>query len=416
MDMTLSEKILAKASGMEATAAGDVVSAKVLRAMSHDNAYLVSKRFLEIGVKGVLDPDSIVIMFDHRVPPPNVEVASTQKDVREFVREQGITNFYDMMEGVCHQVMVEKGHVEPGTLVVGSDSHSTTYGALGAFGCGVGATDMAGIWATGKIWLRVPETLSVNLVGSLSDTTSAKDLILTLIGKVGADGANYKALEFRGDGLSSLSISERMTICNMSAELGAKAAICDVDQKSMEFSGGQFDLETLRGDPGAVYEKEMDIELDDITPMVACPHTVENVSPVEDVVGTRIDQAVIGSCTNGRVDDLLEAAAILKGKNVAHGVRLLVVPASREVLLRSIKQGIIETLVEAGALILNPGCGPCLGAHQGLLAPQEVAITTTNRNFQGRMGSPEAEIYLASPATVAASAIKGEISDPREVQ
>ena len=323
----------------------------------------------------------------------------------------------DAGEGICHQVMIEKGHARPGMLVVGTDSHTTTYGAIGAFSTGIGATEMAAVWATGKLWLKVPETIKINITGDPPNLITSKDIILYIVGEIRSDGANYKAMEFYGETIEKMSIESRLTISNQSMEAGAKAAIIPPDEKTIEYvkSRTKEPFEIIRSDDDANYEKTLSFDVSNLEPMVACPHTVDNVKPVREVAGLSIDQAVLGSCTNGRLEDLELAAKIIDGKNIHKDVRLIVVPASREIYLKAIEKGVIQKLVKAGAIIINPGCGPCLGAHQGVLASGERAITSTNRNFKGRMGSPDSEVYLASPATVAASSIKGEITDPRDI-
>ena len=415
MGEAISEKILAKASGRKSVTTGDIINAAVDLAMSHDNTISVSKVFKEIGMKKVWDPNKIVVVLDHRSPANNSITAENHKHIREFLQEQNIKNFYDVGEGVCHQVLPEKGFVRPGMLIVGSDSHTTTYGAFGAFSTGIGATEMAAVWATGKIWLKVPETLRFIINGSSSKFVMAKDIILHIIGRIGADGANYKACEFYGDAVEKMSIDSRMCISNQSMEAGAKAALFPPDKKTIEYVRSKTNMrfEPVYADKDAVYEKTFDVDTTDIEPQVACPDRVDNVYSVSNVDDISINQAVLGSCTNGRLEDLAVAAQILKGKTIAKNVRMLVIPASRSIYLDAIKKGYIQTLASAGAIIENPGCGPCLGIHQGVLAEGEVAISSTNRNFKGRMGSPQSKVYLASPATVAASAVKGKITDPR---
>jgi len=417
MSSTISEKILARASGNKKVEAGEIVDASVDLAMSHDNAALVSKVFKEIGVEKVWNPDKIVIILDHRAPANIIKAAEAHKSIREFVKSQDIKNFYDIGEGICHQVVPEKGFVKPGMLIVGTDSHTTTYGAFGAFSTGIGATEMACVWATGKLWLKVPETIKMIIEGKLQDMVMAKDVILYIIGKIGSDGANYKAIEFYGETVKNFSVASRITISNQAMEAGAKVAIVPPDEKTLDYLKGRVkgDVEPISADKDANYEDVLEFDVSDLEPQVACPHAVDNVKPVSEVAGIEINQAVLGSCTNGRLEDLEIAARILEGKRIASSVRMIVVPASREVYLEALKKGYIEIFLKAGATIINPGCGPCLGAHQGVLASGEKAITSTNRNFRGRMGSPDSEVYLASPATVAVSAIKGEIADPREV-
>jgi len=415
--MTISEKILAKSADKNRVEPGEIIDAKVDMAMSHDNAALVSKVFGEIGIKNVWNPDKIVIILDHRVPANNIKAAEAHKKIRDFIRKQKIKHFYDAGEGICHQVMIEKGHARPGMLVVGTDSHTTTYGAIGAFSTGIGATEMAAVWATGKLWLKVPETIKININGAPPNLVTSKDIILHIIGKIKSDGANYKAIEFYGETIDKMSIESRLTMSNQSMEAGAKAAIIPPDSKTIEYvkSRTKESFDIVKADNDAKYEEILDFDVTDLEPMVACPHTVDNVKPVREVAGLEINQAVLGSCTNGRLEDLELAAKIIDGKNVHKNVRMIVVPASREIYLKAIEKGFIQKFVKAGAMVINPGCGPCLGAHQGILASGERAITSTNRNFRGRMGSPDSEIYLASPATVVASAIRGEITDPRDL-
>ncbi|MCK4352201.1 3-isopropylmalate dehydratase large subunit [candidate division WOR-3 bacterium] len=416
--MTISEKILARASGKKKVSPGEIVDANVDLCMSHDNAALVCKKFKEIGVKKVWNRDKIVLLFDHRIPAESVKTAIGHKEVREFVEQQKIKHFYDMRAGICHQILPEKGYVKPGELIVGTDSHTTTYGAFGAFSTGIGATEMAGVWATGKLWLKVPPTIKIKVKGNFKVWVSAKDLILYIIGKLSASGANYKAIEFYGNTISNLSIASRMVLSNLSMEAGAKAAIVPPDEKTMDYVNQRMQkqfvtLQPVYADKDAVYENELSFNVSNLEPQLACPHQVDNVHPVSKFKGLKIHQAFLGSCTNGRLEDLEIAAKIIKGKKIPMSVRLLIIPASWDIWLQAMKLGLLEIFVKAGGLVLNPGCGPCLGAHQGLLAPGERCIATTNRNFQGRMGSPEAEVYLASPATVAASAVNGKIVDPR---
>ncbi len=390
--MTLAEKILSEKAGVKAEA-GDIVEAKIDKAMSHDNAALVIKKFKEIGAK-LWDASKIVIILDHRVPANTIKTAEGHKAIREFVKQNGIENFYDINYGICHQVMIEEGHVKKGMLIVGTDSHTTSYGALGAFSTGIGATEMASVWATGKLWLKVPETYKIVIKGSIPKGVFAKDIILHIIGELKADGANYKAVEFYGI-VEDFPLADKITMSNMSMEMGAKAAM-------------------FYGSNDGPYEKEFEFDISGLTPQIACPHSVDNVKSIEDVEGKEINQAMLGSCTNGRIEDLRIAAKILKGKRIAKNVRMLVFPASMKVYKQALEEGLIKIFIEAGAVVMNPGCGPCLGAHEGVLASGEVAIASTNRNFRGRMGSKEAEVYLASPASVAAAAIEGKITDPRK--
>jgi homoaconitate hydratase family protein len=418
MGLTFAEKLLAFRAGKDYVQPGQIVEVTPDVAMSHDNAGLVIRQFAQIGVKKVWDPSKIVIPLDHRVPAESAKTANAHKSIRAFVKEQGIASFYDIREGVCHQVLVEKGHVLPGMLALGTDSHTTSYGCVGAFGTGIGATEMAAVWATGKIWLRVPESIRVEVSGDLPEMVFPKDFILYLVGRLGAEGANYCSVEFQGPAMANIGIPGRFTICNLSMEMGAKNAVVPVDGVTIEFLDG---LRVGRGiafypDLDARYAREEVCNVSRLAPQVACPHAVDNVKPVEEIEGTRIDQAVLGSCTNGRIEDLKEAASVMTGRRVHPDVRMLVVPASKSVLLEGIRTGVITKLIEAGAVLVNPGCGPCLGAHEGILADGEVCIASTNRNFKGRMGSPTSEVYLASPATVAASAVTGKITDPRKVK
>lgn len=414
MNKTIAEKILAKASGKKAVSPNEIVMAKVDIAMSHENADVVLRSFGEIGVKKVWDKERIVILFDHRIPADSERTAATHRHLRAFVREQHIKYFYDLKEGICHQILAEFGHDLPGEVLVGTDSHTTTHGAFGTFATGIGATEMASVWATGELWLRVPESIKININGEFKPCVTAKDLILYIIGTLGADGANYQAVEFHGETVSQMSIASRMVLANLSMEMGAKVAFVPPDEQTISYLKQKTDkhFQVILPDQDVEYSSELNINVSDLSSQVACPHSVDNVKPVSEITGLKIDQALIGSCTNGRLEDLAAAAEILQGKTVHPDTRLLVIPASRRVYLEALHQGYIEIFVQAGGLILNPGCGPCLGAHQGLLAPEEICLATTNRNFKGRMGSPEAFVYLASPGTVAASAIKGEITEP----
>ncbi|MDR2944960.1 MAG: 3-isopropylmalate dehydratase large subunit [Methanosarcinales archaeon] len=410
---TISEKIFSRAAGTDAEA-NDFVSANVDYAMAHDGtSVLAVKSFREMGAGKVWDAEKIIIPFDHLIPASTDVAAGLQKDIRGWIKEQNISHFYEGGEGICHQVLPEKGFALPGKLIVGADSHSCTYGAFGAFGTGVGATDMAEIFATGKLWFKVPETIKMTVDGKLNDGVCAKDLTLYLIGKTGIAGATYKAVEFYGGAITDLSVSGRMTLCNMAIEMGAKTGIVPPDKNTFDYlkNRSQADFEPIYADNDATYCKDVSYHADDIEPQIACPHEVDNVVPVGKVAGTPVDQAFLGTCTNGRLEDLAIAADILKGKKVA--VRTLAAPASRTVLLEAVQNGIYETLVKAGVSFITPGCGPCLGAHQGILAEGENCISTANRNFKGRMGKG-GFIYLASPASVAAAALKGEIVDPRE--
>jgi 3-isopropylmalate/(R)-2-methylmalate dehydratase large subunit len=420
MGQTFAEKVLARKAGLASVVPGQIVTVRPDKLLTHDNTAAISQLFAKIGVEKVADPATNVIVLDHVTPAANETYAMNHKVTREFVAEQGITAFYDIGEGICHQVLPEKGHAWPGALIVGSDSHTPTHGAFGAFAAGIGRTEAAAVMATGQIWLRVPETIRIVVSGRLPSGVSAKDVVLRIIGDVGADGANYCSVEFAGETIRNMSISGRMVLTNMAAEMGAKNAVVEPDEATQTWLDGRAtndDLEVheAHADADAAYQQVLEYDVSDLAPQVAKPHTVDNVVPVTDAAGIRVNQALIGTCTNGRLEDLAVAAEILRGKRIDRGVRLLVLPASREVLLAAVEQGIVTDLVAAGATLLNPGCGPCLGAHEGCMAPEEVTISTANRNFKGRMGSKEAFIYLGSPATVAASALTGVITDPREL-
>jgi 3-isopropylmalate/(R)-2-methylmalate dehydratase large subunit len=427
MSMTMVEKILAQATGQAAVKAGDVVEPKVDLAMSHENGALVLNQFLEIykdtGLDAkIWDPSRVAIIFDHRVPAESSKTATNQKKVREFVGKQGITKFHDIRGdegGICHQILPENGYVRPGAVVVGTDSHTTSHGALGAFSFGIGATEMASVWALGKVLnVEVPGTIKVVVKGKFPKNVLPKDLILYLIGKISAEGANFKVIEFHGPAIKNMSTSGRLTICNMAVEAGATSGIVPPDEETLRYlkeeAGVKGKVPTFGPDEDAVYDQVVEIDASKLEPQIACPHTVDNVKPVGEVAGKAVQQIVIGSCTNGRLDDIEIAAKILKGKKVAKGVRMLVFPASSRIYSEAMKLGLLSTLMEAGAVVMNSGCGPCLGVHQGALADGDVGLATTNRNFKGRMGNPNADVYLCSPAVAAASALTGVITDPRK--
>ena len=411
MPHTIAEKILAAKAGLSEVHPGELVTARPDKVMSHDNAGLVIRQFRAIGAAKVFDPARIIIPLDHRAPAESEKTAAAHKSIREFVAEQGIQAFYDIGEGICHQVMVEKGHALPGELILGTDSHTTSYGCVAAASTGIGATEMAAVWATGELWLRVPETIRVEVKGDFQSGVGAKDLALYLLGKLTARGADYKSVEYYGPTISALSVSGRFTLCNMAMEMGAKFAIVPYDQTTAEYlSGRSGDHYTpVASDPDAEFVQRIKVDVSPLEPQIALPHRVDKVVPLSQAAGIRIDQVVLGSCTNGRLDDLEIAAARLKGRQVSKHVRMLVIPGSRAIYLEAMRRGVLETLLEAGAVILNPGCGPCLGAHQGILAAGERCLATTNRNFKGRMGSAEAEVYLANPAVAAETAVLGEI-------
>ena len=428
MGMTVAEKILARASGRRTAKAGDVLEPAVDLAMSHENAALVINQFQQIyedtGREArPWDPSKIVIVFDHRVPAESPKTASNHKKVRAFVEEQGIARFHDIrgdVGGICHQVLPENGYVRPGQVVVGTDSHTTSHGALGAFAFGVGATEMASIWALGAaLNVEVPRTIRVNVSGRFQDWVGAKDLILHLVGRLGAQGANFRAIEFHGETIRRLPMSGRQALCNMSVEAGATTGIVPGDEETLRYLRQEAHvkdlLDMVAPDADASYESVLDVDVSDLAPQVACPHTVDNVKPIAAVEGVKLNQVVIGSCTNGRLDDLEVAARIVRGHSVAKGTRLLVFPASGRILAEAVERGIVLELLRAGAVVMNSGCGPCLGVHEGALGDGETALSTTNRNFKGRMGNPSSEVYLCSPAVAAASALTGVITDPRKV-
>jgi len=410
---TFVQKVLAENVGRASVAPGEIIEASPDGVMSHENAGLVIRQFQAMGAEKVFDPEKIHIIFDHRVPANSEKTAEGQALVRRFVSAQGIAHFHDVGDGVCHQVMMEEHYIKPGGVYLGTDSHTTSYGALSAFSTGIGATEMASVWATGKIWLRVPQTLRILVDGEFPCGVYAKDLILSIIRDVTAEGANYMAVEFDGPALERLSISERFTLCNLSMEMGAKSAGCPPNQVLKDYLGKDY-REAPWSDGDAEFFCTMQYDLAKIEPVVACPHQVDNVKPISEVAGLELNQVFLGSCTNGREDDLAVASEIIKGKMIHPRIRLIIAPASREVMLASIASGHLQELIKAGGTLITPGCGPCLGAHQGLLAGGERALATSNRNFKGRMGSPDAEVYLASPATAAASALAGVIADPRE--
>ncbi len=427
MGMTIVQKILARATGQASVRVGDVVEPAVDLAMSHENAALVINQFLEI-YKGVeleptiWDPSKVAIIFDHRIPAESAKTATNHKKVRNFVARHGIEKFHDIRGdegGICHQILAEYGYVRPGYVVVGTDSHTTTHGALGGLAFGIGATEMASVWTLGVVLnLEVPGTLKVVVRGRLGPHVTPKDLILHLIGKISAEGANFRVMEFHGEAISHMSTSGRMVLSNMSVEAGETAGIVPADEETLRYLREDAhvleEIPEVSADPDARYDQVVEIDASSLGPQLACPHTVDNVVPVQERTGVKVDQVVIGSCTNGRLEDLEAAAKILKGKKVAPGVRMLVFPASWRVYRKSLERGYLADLIAAGAVVMNPGCGCCLGVHQGALADGDVGLSTTNRNFLGRMGNPKSEVFLCSPEVAAVSAITGVITDPRE--
>lgn len=390
---------------------GSIVFHKPDLILTHDNTASIKTTFNKMGGKTVTDPNQLLVVLDHNAPPTDAKLANQYQSIRNFVNDQHISKFYDAGNGICHQIMAN--HARPGMVIVGSDSHTCTAGAFNAMATGIDRTESAGIWRRSETWFRVPETMKITLTGKLNQGVYAKDISLWIIGLIGSDGANYMSIEFHGNGVQTLSISDRMTISNLASEMGAKNAVFPPDWVLANFLGMQM-KDGYWADKDAKYAKEIEINLEDIYPLVAAPHHVDNVKAVAEVKGTKIQQALIGTCTNGRLEDLKIAASILDGRTVFPGVQLLVAPASKEVYLQAIEEGFITILIKAGANILGSSCGPCLGTGQGIPADGVTVISTANRNFKGRMGNKEAQIYLASPATVALSAIKGEITDPRE--
>jgi homoaconitate hydratase family protein len=417
MGQTIAEKILATKSGATRLSPGEIVDAYPDVVMSHTATWRSVSAMKRIGATKLYDPDRLAIVLDHVSPAKTEKYAKDQQTSRNFARDYGIKKFYDVDAGIAHLVLMDNGHIKPGDLVVGTDSHCTIYGALGAFGTGIGYTEVTSVWVTGKLWMKVPTTIKFILNGKFNPAVSAKDLMLYLIGKLGADGCGYKSAEFYGDAMPDMSISERMTIANLAMEMGSKCVFVPPDAKTAQYLQGRMQdfsqYEPVYADADASYEQQVAVGLSELEPMIACPHQVENTKPIGEVVGTRIDQAFLGSCANGKYEDLAVAAKILAGRRVDPRVRLLVTPGSKQIMLEAMKSGVLQTLVESGALVTNPGCSACAG-DGGMMADGEVSLSTANRNFVGRMGSNKSSIYLSSPATLAASAIKGTIADPRE--
>jgi len=420
--LNITEKILAKSSNKISVKSGEIIDSKVDILMIHDlTGPLAVKAFEKIGVNKVWNNQKVIVVLDHQIPAESITAAELHKTMRKFAKEQTL-KIYDVGKGgICHQVLPEKGHVLPGTVILGADSHTCTYGALGAFATGIGSTEAAAVMATGKIWLKVPEAIKLDIHGEFKKLVTPKDLILHIIGKLGADGAIYKSVEFSGPIIEKMSIAGRMTLCNMAVEMGAKNGIIEPDATTRKFLEGRTNqtldsINKLKSDNDAFYEKIINLNVKDLEPQIAFSPRVDNVKPVSEAKNIEINQAFIGSCTNGRLQDLRLAAKILKGKKVKDSVRTLIIPASQEVYSDALKEGLIEKFTEAGALVCGSSCGPCLGGHIGLLAKDEICISTSNRNFIGRMGSKEAKVFLASPATVAASAITGKITNPQEIE
>jgi 3-isopropylmalate/(R)-2-methylmalate dehydratase large subunit len=419
MGMTMTQKILAAHAGLETVHGGMMIQAKLDLVLGNDITTPVAiDEFNKIGVKGVFDKRKVAIVPDHFTPNKDIKTAEQCRMVREFVREMEIENYFEVGRmGIEHALIPEKGLAVPGDVIIGADSHTCTYGALGAFSTGIGSTDMAVGMVTGEAWFKVPEAVKFILKGKLGEWVCGKDVILHIIGSIGVDGALYQSMEYCGEGLKSLSMDDRFTISNMAIEAGAKNGIFEVDEKTLEYVKEHSDRKPVifKADSDAEYSRVIEIDLSAIRPTIAFPHLPENTKTIDEVEEIRIDQVVIGSCTNGRIEDMRMAAKVLKGRKVEPNVRAIIIPATQEVYLKAMKEGLIEIFIEAGAAVSTPTCGPCLGGHMGILAKGERAVATTNRNFVGRMGHPESEVYLASPAVAAASAITGKISSPEEV-
>ncbi len=412
---TIVEKILSEKCGRTVTP-GEIVEASVDLVMFHDlTGFHVLEVMEKIGKVQVFNPDRIVVVFDHFVPPPDTRSANIQKKLRDFVKSMNIKNFHDVCEGICHVILIERGYIRPGMFVVGADSHTTTGGAVGAFSTGMGASDVAAATLTGKIWTIVPETIKVVIEGELQKGVMAKDIVLKIIGEHGSDAANFKVVEYHGSTLKKLNIDERMTLSNMSVEMGAECGIVVPDEITINYfyELGIRDIKPVLPDPNAEYCDEWHVDVSKLEPQVAVPHNIDNVKPISEVEGIEVDEVFIGSCTNGRLTDLEIAAKIMKGRKIKVS-RCVVIAASRKIFLEALKRGIIQTLVEAGCVVTYGTCGPCLGGHFGLIGDGEVAVSTGSRNFKGRMGSPNGYVYVASPAVAAATAVEGKLADPRK--
>jgi 3-isopropylmalate/(R)-2-methylmalate dehydratase large subunit len=414
---TIAEKILATKSGRSAVSPGEIVEAYPDLVMSHTATWRSVSVMERVGATVLYDPERLAIVLDHISPAKTEKYAADQQTSRNFARKFGVRKFYDIDAGIAHLVLMEAGHVAPGDLIVGTDSHCTIYGGLGALGTGIGYTEVTSVWITGKLWMKVPESIRITLQGRFPAGVYAKDLMLRLIGQLGAGGCTYNSVEFCGDTVSELSISERMTMANLAMEMGVKCVFIPPDEKTLEYLRGRLPdtgrYQPVYADADAAYAREIAVNLSELEPMVACPHEVENTKRIGDVLGTHIDQAFLGSCANAKYEDLIVAAGILKGRRVHPGVRLIITPGSKQILLEAMNSGVLQALLESGGMLTNPGCGACAG-DGGMLADGEVCLSTANRNFLGRMGSNKSQIYLSSPATLAASAIRGAIADPRE--
>jgi homoaconitate hydratase family protein len=416
MGMTIAEKILAHKSGLSRVVPGQIVDAYPDLVMSHTATWRSVSVMEKVGATKLYDPERIAVVLDHIAPAKSEKNAADHLKCRNFVKKYGIRKFYDVDAGIAHLVLMEAGHVAPGDLIVGTDSHCTIYGSLGALGSGIGYTEVTSVWITGKLWMKVPESYKIVLRGKFSKSVYSKDLMLQLIGNLGADGCTYKSVEFYGDTVRNLSISERMTMTNLAMEMGVKCAFVPPDAKTRQYLKDRIKertYEEVHADADAVYGKILDVDVSQLEPMIACPHEVENTKPIGEVAGTHIDQVFLGSCANAKLEDLVVAAGILKGRHIHPDVRFIITPGSKQIMLEAMRNGVLQTLVESGGTLTNPGCGACAG-DGGILADGEVCLSTANRNFLGRMGSNKSSIYLCSPATLAASALKGVITDPRE--
>lgn len=417
--MNITEKILSQRAGHEVTP-GEIIEIPVDLAMSHDGTSPPAIKTFEKIAEKVWDPEKIALIFDHNVPANTIGSAEFQEVCRDFIKKQNITKNYIHGEGICHQVVPEMGLVEPNMVIVGADSHTCTYGAFGAFSTGMGATDLAMVWATGKTWFMVPEAIKMEIEGELNPSIAPKDIILNIIGNIGIAGATYKTAEFCGETIEKMGVEGRATMCNMAIEMGAKNGIMEPNREVIDYvcqrtGKKESELSIVKSDEDAIYSKEMHFDITDMEPQIACPNDVDNVKGISQVEGTFVNQCLIGSCTNGRLSDLKDAAELLEGNKIHNDTRLLIFPASREIYKQSIELGYIDTFIDAGAIICNPGCGPCLGAHMGVLSEGEACISTTNRNFKGRMGDTKSSVYLSNSKVVAASAIKGVITDPKDL-
>lgn len=417
MGQTFAEKFLAKKSGMKRTQPGEIVEVTPDVALSHDNTAAIYGIFKRMGGDKVFNPEVHAIFLDHAAPAPTTKHAENHHLIRQFVQVQSIPYFYDVGRGICHQVLVEEGLALPGELVLGSDSHTPHAGVMGAFAAGIGRSEMASIWALGNLWLRVPETLKIVIKGQLMEGVTSKDLALHVIGDLGADGALYMSVEWHGDGVEALNLAERAVLPNMTAEMGAKNSFLPPDQMVFDYldKRAKRPYEPIFPDPDARYAMVKEYNAAKIEPLIACPHTVDNVKPISEIAGTHVDQAFLGTCTNGRLEDLAMAAEVLSGRHLAKGTRMIIIPASSKVYKEALLAGYIEVFLNAGAFVESPGCGPCMGNHMGVPAVGEVTISSANRNFRGRMGTKDSEIYLANPKVVAASAVAGEIIHPKDL-